>query len=155
MRINVLLFFLVVSLSLSSCSIYYNAFIRNTSNGTATIDVYLLNKEDLQFLPNKVKVANKVVAFKSGYRKHVDNWQNVDWIDTNHFKLNLSPNTTVDLTDMAGKVLNGSFRQEVLVTVTVANRTDTIVNASGQSYRGMFQYKSMGFGAPIIYHDIR
>ena len=155
MRIAGLILFLSISVLLTSCSMNFNAYIRNNTDRQATVDVYLLNKENLPTLPNKIKVANQVVPFKCVYRKHIDSLQNVVWIDTNHFKLELAPNTTVDLTDMVGKVVNGSFRQEVLVTVSVGNRIDTIIKGSGQSYGRKFEYKSMGFGTPIIFHDIK
>ncbi len=51
--------------------------------------------------------------------------------------------------------LNGFFRQKVLMTVTVANRTDTVLNGSDQSNWGLFQSKSRGFGTPVIVYDIK
>ena len=155
MRKNKLMIFLFACVSISSCSRYYNAYIRNTTKETARVDDYLLIKEEFQTIPNQIKVSNKLVPFKSGYRKYFNNLQNVNWIDTHHFKLDLSPNTAADLTDMAGKVLNGFFRQKVLMTVTVANRTDTVLNGSDQSNWGLFQSKSRGFGTPVIFYDIK
>ena len=137
----------------SSCSIIYNAFIRNTTDSMAMVDVYLLNKEDMPTLPNKVKVANLVVPFKGNYRKYMDRFQNVIWVDTNHFTLEVSPKTTVDLTDMAGRFQNGSALYNVLVTITVGNRMDTIINGRDESQQ--FDSKGMGFRAPILYYDIK
>jgi hypothetical protein len=138
---------------LTSCSVIFNAYLRNTTDRVATVDVYLLSKQNMKTLPNKVGVANRVVAFKSGYRKYIDSLQNVDWIDTNHFKLEMAPKTTVDLTDMAGRFRNGDALHDVRVTVTLENRTDTILYEAGRN--NQLHFKSMGFGTPVLYYDIK
>jgi len=155
MRRNEQMLVLLSCLFLSSCSIDFNAFIRNTTDALAMVDVYLLNKEDMKTLPNKVRVANRMIEFKSGYRKHIDSSMTVHWVDINHFQLQLAPRTTVGLTDMAGKFHNGSATQDVIVTVTLGNRIDTILNGNYSQDRQKFDYKSMFFGTPILYYDIK
>ena len=155
MRRNEQMLVLLSCLFLTSCSIDFNAYIRNMTDALAVVDVYLLNKEHMKTLPNKVRVANRVVSFKCGYRKHIDSLQNVYWVDVNHFQLAVAPKTTVDLTDMAGRFHNGSATENIMVTVTVGNRTDTILNGNYRQDRQKFDYKSMGFGTPVLYHDIK
>lgn len=141
--------------SITSCSVYFNAYVRNPTNKTAVVDVYLLQKQNMKTLPNQVKTANRIIAFKGAYRQQFDSLQTVTWVSTEHFRLKVAPHTTTDLTDMAGSFLNGSVMQDVLVTVTASGKTDTLLNGQGRPVPGAFVYKGMGFKNPVIYHDIR
>ena len=153
---RLLSFILVLfAFSISSCSMYFDAFIRNMTNEIAVIDVYLLNKRQMKTLPNKVSVANRIVKFRSGYKKYMDSLQNVIWIDMEHFKLELAPNSTADLTSLAGRFLNSYPREEVRVTVKVNNKVDTLSNGRRDFRYELFGYKKMPFGTPILYYDIK
>lgn len=142
-------------LALSSCTMIFGAYIRNMASETAVIDVFLLDKTDLKTLPNKVTTANRLVKFKSGFRKFLDSTQNVIWIDVSHFKLEMRANTTVDLSDMAGKFINSSPRGDVIVTVTLKNKVDTLINGRRDFRHEKFEYKNAGFSSPLLHYDIK
>ncbi len=155
MRQLLIFVFFFLTFSLYSCSMLFNAYIRNTTNEIAIIDVFLLDKIKMTSLPNKVKLANRIVIFKSGYKKYIDGTQNVIWLDLEHFKFEIDPNTTVDLTDMAGKFLNSFPMGDVIVTVTTNNRIDTLLNGGSDFRYGLFGYKKIRFGSPILFFDIK
>ena len=127
MKYFLILTLLIFTFSLYSCITYDNAFIRNLTNATATIDVYLLNTSSIKSLPNQVTLANKIVKFKGGYKKYFDNIQNVIWIDTNHFKLEIEPNTTLNLEHMLGSFVNSfpeyDARLRTLAVIVARHKT--------------------------------
>lgn len=148
-------FFCIITFSLSSCMTYYDAYLRNSTNQHAIVDVYLLNKQHLKTLPNQVKVANQAVTFKSGYKNYFADFKNVEWITTEHFQFKIEPNTTADLTDMAGRFINSHPFEDALVTVSMNNKIDTLVNGRKDFRHDLFQYKSKIFGKRILYYDIK
>ena len=137
-----------------SCSWDFYAYIRNPTNKVGLIDVYLLDKSGMATLPNKVKVANRVVKFKAGYRKFFEGAQNVTWIDTSHFKFEIKPNTTVDLTDMAGRFRNGAPMKNVHVTITFGDKVQTLLHGR-YSRDDKFIYEHVGLSSHIIYYDMK
>jgi hypothetical protein len=155
MKIFKSFFFCIITFSLSSCMTYYDAYLRNATNQHAIVDVYLLNKSHLKTLPNQVTVADRIVNFKAGYRKYFGSLKNVEWITTGHFKFIIDPNTTADLTDMVGRFINSQPFQDALVTVSVNNKIDTLLNGRQDFRHDLFKYKSKIFGKPILYYDIK
>lgn len=153
-QILVLVLFFLIS-SFYSCSVVYNAYIRNMTNEAAIINVFILEKRSMYTLPNKIKIANMAVKFKGGYKKYFDETQNVIWLTTEHFKFEMKPNMTADLSDLAGKFINSHPTDEVRVTVQTTNRTDTLLNGGIDFRYNLFQFKSMGFASPVIYYDIK
>lgn len=141
--------------SFNSCSVSFGAYIRNYSNEIAIIDVYLLSKAHMKTLPNMVKVANKNLQFKSGFRNKLDSTSYVRWLDTSHFTFNIYPNTTVDLTDMVGIFLNSHPRHNVVASVTTKNKVDTILNGRFEFPRDKFGLKNVGISSPLFYYDIK
>jgi len=85
MRQLLIIGLLITSFFIYSCSTLFDAYIRNMTSENAIIDVFLLDKTQMETLPNKVKVANRIVNFKSAYKKYIDSTQNVVWLDTNLF----------------------------------------------------------------------
>lgn len=145
---------LYLFLSITSCSLLFNVCIRNTTNDAATIDVYLPDKTNLKTLPNKIRVANSIINVRSGYNRHFDSTQNVTWIDIDHFKLEIRPQTTVDVSDMVGLFINGSPRGDAIVIVSSNSKTDTLLNGINDFRREKFNYTS-GFLTPRLYYDIK
>lgn len=145
----------ISTLLLSSCSVPFCVYVRNLTSEIAVIDVYLLGKASMETLPNKIKVANKVVAFKSGFRKDFNNKQNVIWIDTTHFKFILYPNTTVDFTDIAGRFVNGYPRGNVSVIISTETKVDTLMNGREEFKQDKFQYKHLWVSLSLLYYDIQ
>ena len=143
------------SFFLSACSVDFSAFVRNLSNETAMIDVFLLNKDEFMRLPNKVKVANQVVKFKSGVRDKFKTLENVKWIDTSHFKFAMAPQTSIDLTDMAGKFLNSHPTHDVRVIISTATKVDTILDGYRNYNSSKFEYTNFGLRNPALYYDIK
>jgi hypothetical protein len=121
----------------------------------ATIDVFLLDKKFMNTLPNRVRVANKILDFKSGYKNHIDSSQNVVWENMNHFKLEVKPKTTIDFTDIAGDFLNGSPFFDAVITVNKFGKVDTLLNGRRGFRENLFQFKSRGLGRPVIFYDIK
>jgi hypothetical protein len=140
---------------LNSCSWNFFVYIRNTSAKTAIIDVFLLDKTQMAILPNKVTVANRVVNFKAGFRKHFDSSQNVEWVDTSHFKFYIAPQKTIDLTDMAGSFRNGYPSGAVRVTVSLNNKTDTLVYGGADTRHHKFVYDHVGVAFHVLHYDIK
>ena len=154
MKIRQFILLVIVCIHLASCSMLFNACIRNTTNQIATIDVYILDKTNLKTLPNKIRVANRLVNLKSGYKKYLNSSEDVTWIDTEHFKLDIKPQTTVDLSDMIGAFINGSPRHEARVIVTSPGKIDTLID--GRQYPGMEKFNYIGgFFSPKLYYDIK
>jgi hypothetical protein len=145
---------LCLSLSVASCSLLFNVCIRNTTNDVATVDVFLPDKTNLKTLPNKIRVANSIINVRSGYNRHFDSTQNVTWIDIDHFKLEIQPKTTVDVSDMAGRSINDSPRGDAVVIVSLNNKTDTLLNGINDFRREKFNYTG-GFLTPRLYYDIK
>jgi hypothetical protein len=140
---------------LNSCSWNFFVYIRNTSAKIAVIDVFLLDKTQMTTLPNKVTVANRVVNFKAGFRKHFDSSQNVVWIDTSHFKFYIAPQKTIDLTDMAGSFRNGYPSGAVRVIVSIDNKTDTLIIGGADYRHDKFIFEHVGLSFHILYYDIK
>lgn len=137
-----------------SCTILFHAYIRNATMHTAIIDVYLLDKSQMATLPNKVRVANRTLNFKGNYKKYIDSTQNVTWMDTEHFKLEIKPNTTVDLSDMAGIFINSHPSEDVRVTVSTNNKVDTLLNGRNDFRYNQFHFKGRLF-SPVLYYDVK
>jgi hypothetical protein len=154
---NFLLFLVIVCLN--SCETPDYAYIRNLTNNTAIIDVFLLKKREMKTLPNKVRISNRVVQFKGGYRKYfLDSTQNVVWLDTSHFKFEINAHSTADLSDMIGAFQNSSPRNpNIRLTITSSNKTDTLLTGNGWEgfRRKLFAYKHIWFGRPVLYYDIK
>ena len=140
---------------LNSCSWNFFGYIRNSSAKTAIIDVFLLDKTQILTLPNKVTVANRLVNFKAGFRKYFYSSQNAVWVDTSHFKFYIAPQKTIDLTDMAGSFRNGSPPGEVRVTVSLDNKTDTLIYGGADYRHDKFIYEHAGLSFHILYYDIK
>ncbi len=151
---NIRIILIVLSLYLiSSCSWEFQACIRNLTNAAASVDVYLLDTRNMKTLPNQIRMTNRIINLKRGYKRFLDSTQNVTWIDINHFRLEIKPRTTVDLSDMAGIFINGSPRNKVMVIASSAQKTDTLLNGEyGFAFRKL-NYKG-GFFTHILYHDI-
>lgn len=145
---------LYITVCLSSCENLYHPYIRNRSNAVAVVDVFLLNKASLKKLPNQVKVADRIVDFKSGFRQSFYNHQNVIWKDTVHFALTIPPGTTADLSDMAGRFMNAHPHEQLLVTVTANNTTDTLMNGLLDFRYKKFAYQHVGVDVRVLYYDI-
>jgi len=143
-----------IATSIISCTTLFNVFVRNTTGLPATLDIYLLDKTNMKTLPNKARVADKIVHFKAGYRKYFDSYQSVIWVDTSHFKFIMRPGTTVDLSDMTGIFVNGGNRRDILVTVTVNGKADTLVQGRNRT-PDTFQFKGRIFSNSILYYDIK
>ena len=140
---------------LSACSLEFSAFMRNLSTETAIIDVFLLDKSEWNRLPNKVKVANRIVEFKNGVRGKFDSLQIVIWVDTSHFRFEMKPQTSLDFTDMAGEFLNSHPRRDVRVVVTTSTSSDTILNGYRNFRSENFQYTNFGLKNPTLYYDVK
>jgi hypothetical protein len=104
-------------------------------------------------LPNQIKVADRIVKFKGGYRQQFFNTKNVVWLDLNHFQLELSPNTTADLTDMTGYWMNARCICDAKVTVTAGGKTDILVD--GRFFNVRHELFSYGRKFSIIYYDVK
>ena len=155
MRQLLLSFLIFLTFGICSCSIPFGAYLRNMTNDIATVDVFLLDKTNMVTLPNKIKVANRIINFKSGFKKFIDSSQNVTWIDISHFKLEMKPNTTVDLTDMAGRFVNSYPREDVRVIVSTNEKLDTLLNGRSNFYYNKFGFKNVGLSSPLLYYDIK
>ena len=155
MRQLLLSVLLCLTLGIYSCTIPFGAYLRNMTNETAVIDVFLLDKTGMATLPNKIKVANKIINFKSGFQKFIDSSQNVTWVDISHFKLEMKPNTTVDLTDMAGRFVNSYPLEEVRIIVSTNDKVDTLMNGRFYFNHDKFEYKNVGISSPLLYYDIK
>jgi len=140
---------------LVSCSWNFYAYIRNSTHSTATVDVYLLDKSNLNTLPNKVRIAERAVNFKSGYKKYFEHTQNVRWIDTSHFTFEIKPYTTLDLTEMTGRFRNGGPRKHVRVILTTEGKVDTLINGEVDDRRNKFHYDHVGLTTHVLYYDIK
>lgn len=150
-----LLCLLCCMLCLSACTTPFWAYIRNMAGVPATIDVFLLDKAAMKTLPNQVKVVNKIVVFKSGFRQSFYKTENVHWIDTTHFSFTIQPGVTADLTDMAGRFVNANPREQVCVTVTINTITDTLINGRNDFRFHKFGYKKVGLDIPVLYYDVK
>ena len=143
---------------INSCETPDYAYIRNLTNNIAVIKVLLVDKKEMKTLPNKVRITNRIVKFKSGYRRFfLDSTQNVKWLDTSHFTFEINPHSTADLSDMIGAFENSSPRNNVMLTITSNGKTDTLHNGNGwKGYRyELFSYKHIWFGRPVLYYDIK
>ncbi len=109
----------------------------------------------METLPNRVKVANKIIEFKSGYRNKLDRVNNVIWLDTSHFKFTIYPNTTVDLTDMTGTFMNSHPKSNVIAYITTKSKVDTVLNGKFDFPREKFSFKNVGISSPLFYYDIK
>lgn len=138
----------------NACTMPYLAYVRNKSALPVVIDVHLLDKSRMRKLPNSVLVADKIVAFKAGFRQSFADRQYVHWIDTSHFSFTVLPGTTVDLTDLAGRFVNGHPRETVFVTITAGASVDTLINGRDDFRYKKFGYKNVGISLPVYYYDI-
>jgi hypothetical protein len=130
------------------------AYLRNISNDTAVIDVYLLDKSDWRTLPNQIKTANEAVSFKPGYTKRFDTYTNVAWVDTTHFRVMLPPNTTLDLNDLAGRFYNGGSTKDVLLVITTETRLDTLIKGRNEFLKEPHLFKAVGIFKPFFYKNV-
>jgi hypothetical protein len=154
MRVLLLTILLFVAVSFYSCSLYFDAFLRNMTRETATIDVFLNKRNQWATLPNRVKTACKLVNFKSGYKKYFSETTYVTWFDSVHFQLKVSPNSTIDLSQIAGTFLNSSPTKDVRVIVSTGSKVDTLINGHSDFRHDLFKYKSKAF-RPILYYDVK
>lgn len=148
------LLFLAIALlliQLVSCSRLYQACIRNLTDTVAIVDVRLPDITDMKKLPNKIRMTNRIFNLKSGYKKYLDSTQNVEWIGVQHFLLKIKPQTTVDLSDMAGPFINSSPRGNAIVTVTWGGITDTLLNGRYNFKHEKFQYTGSFFSSKLHY----
>jgi len=144
-----------LSMSLSSCTMPFWAYIRNTSAFPAIIDVVLLDKHGMRTLPNQVKVAHKIVAFKWGFRQNFYEWENVQWVDTSHFSFTVMPGTSIDLADAAGRFMNSYPVERSFVTVTVNGTVDTLIDRNRNFLHQKFSYTHVGLSVPVLYYDVK
>lgn len=139
----------------SSCSIPFGAYLRNLTNETAVVHVFIINKQYLNRLPDRVDVANEIVKFKSGLRRKFSDQQPVKWIDTAHFIFHLKPQSSADLTDMGARFINGSPNNYIRVIVKTTSKSDTLLNGYGDFYRRKFIYTHYGLSNPTYYYDVQ
>jgi hypothetical protein len=130
------------------------AYVRNKSTLPAVIEVQLLDKSRMRTLPNSVMVADKIVPFRAGFRQSFYIRQYVHWTDTSHFSYTVMPGTTVDLSDLAGRFVNGHPREDVFVTVTAGNIIDTLINGRQDFRNTKFGFTNVGISLPLYYYDI-
>lgn len=154
MRPMLYLLMAFIAVTFFSCQTFYDVFVRNMTNGPVTLDVYLLDKTDMKTLPNKARVADRIVRFKTGYKKYFERYKNVTWVDTSHFKFTVDPHTTVDLSDMTGIFRNGSSMRNVLITLTTNTRMDTLVNGRTFPHKD-FEHKARIFSNSMLYYDVK
>ena len=146
-----------MTIFLSSCSLHFWAYIRNLTNETATIDVYILDKDFRKTLPANIQTANKIVDFKNGHRRFFTDTTNVLWIDSTHFKVLVRPQTTIDFEGIAGYFLSSQPGSDIQVFVTSDQMIDTLMNGRSDFRREKFKYKQNGFipPKPLLYYDIK
>ncbi len=125
------------------------------SKGPAMIDVFLLDRTSMTTASNVVRVSNTIIEFKPGFKKFLDNSQNVKWIDSSHFKLELQPRTTVDLTAMVGTFINASPKENVRILVSLNDKVDTLMNGRSDYNHNRFSFKKVGVFSSLMYHDIK
>ena len=145
----------LMMLAFSACITPFNAYLRNPTNSVAIVEVYLLDKQEMKTLPNQIKVADSILEFKGDYKRPFRKVQNVKWIDTVHFRFELQPHTTADLTDMTAGFTNSYPHGDFRVTVTTANKVDTLLNGSKDFRYKLFQYKNKGLSPHILYYDVK
>ena len=61
MRMLLLTILFFGTISFYSCSLYFDAFIRNNTSETATIDVFPVKTNQWRTLPNRVTTANTIL----------------------------------------------------------------------------------------------
>lgn len=144
-----------ITIVLNSCTMPFWAYIRNMSMYPAVIDVVLLDKGSMRTLPNQVKVADTIVAFKSGFRQHFYKRESVQWIDTSHFSFTIKPGSSIDLSDLAGRFVNSFPVENVFVTVTANHVIDTLIERRHQFRHEKFGYKNVGVSVPVLYYDVK
>ena len=154
MRAILLSLLLFGTVSFYSCSLYFDAFVRNTASEVATIDVFLLETNQWTTLPNRVTIARRLVNFKSGYKKYFSETAYVNWIAPGHFQYKLSPGSTIDLSEIAGAFLNSHPTTDVRVIVSTRSTIDTLLNGYRDFRQDLFQYKNKAF-RPILYYDVQ
>ncbi len=145
--------FLCVTL-LSSCTLLFNVYIRNTTKNQVIVDVSLLRANEWKMLPNSVKTADRIIEFRGNYRKFFETTEYVDWVSPMHFQMKLNSNSTLDLSDMAGNFFNGYPKKNVRVVILSQNKSDTLINGRNDFRRDRFLYKSR-VSKPILYYDIK
>ena len=158
MKLTKTILLFLIALSVNSCMTPDYAYIRNLTYNVAIINVFLVKKMEMKTLPNKVRITNRIVSFKGVYRRFfLDSTQNIVWLDTSHFKFEVNPHSTADLSDMIGRFENGFPRNDVRLTITSNGKTDTLQEGNGwKGFRyKLFGYKNILFGKPVLYYDIK
>ncbi len=143
-----------MTLCLFSCSLVFEAYVRNMTKENAIMDVFLLNTKEWPNLPNQVKTAPRLINFKSGYKRYFDERQKVTWIDINHFQVQIKSGSSIDLSDVAGRFVNSYPTQDVRVIVSTRSKIDTLLNRHRDYRDSLFGYKYKAF-RPILYYDIK
>ena len=154
MKFLLLTILLFVTVAFYSCSVFFDSYVRNTTEETATIDVFLIETNQWVTLPNRVKIAHSLVNFKSGYKKYFSETTYVTWLNTKHFQLKVSAGSTIDLSDIAGKFLNSHPTKDVRVIVSTSTKSDTLLNGYRDFRSDLFQYNTIAFH-PILYYDVK
>lgn len=152
MRLALVALFLCV-VALSSCTLRFNAYIRNFTKNHIIIDISLLRGSEWKTLPNSVKTANTIVNFKGSYKRSFESIEYVNWISPLHFQMTLKPGSSIDLSDLAGEFYNGHPRKNVRVVILRQDRSDTLINGRRDFKRELFKFKGR-VSQPIIYYDV-
>ena len=144
---------LFLTLTITSCTMLFSAYIRNMTNEVATVDVFIQEEDFRSQVPSSVKTAKQIVNFKGRYGRFFKDSTAIVWVDSSHFKVMIQPKTTVDLADIAGKFWNGRSRSRLKVLMTT-NKETYVLTDSIYGYVGREKFQ----GVPrkyIIYHDIK
>ena len=140
--------FLIFILFLVSCSRTFNGLIRNGTEQSATIDVYLIRKNKMHSLPNQVRIGKYLDNFKKRDLDSVNSIDTVDWIDLNHFRYTIRPKSVLLLQDLGIILENGLVFSDVIAVFKSGGQTDSIK----AGWRVLNQFKNVN---GILCYDIK
>ncbi len=145
-----------LTISLTSCTINYWAYIRNLTRKTALIDVFLNDLDDFKVRPTNLKTADEIVKFKKGHKNKFIDTTTISWLDSSHLQFQVRPNTTIDLEAISFFYYSHPMT-DMKVVVTTENNIDTLMTSKSDFRRDKFQYKQNGIitPRPILYYDIK
>ncbi len=135
---------------------HYWAYLRNLTDSTAIVEVYINDTTHRNKLPTTINTANKIVEFKNGHRKYFTDTTNIVWVDSSHIKVFIKPQTTIDFEDIARYFLNSYQLSDISVLVSSKQFTDTLMNGRTDFRHDKFVYKRNGVipPRPLLYYDI-
>lgn len=137
----------------AGCTIPAEIYFRNLSPNSVRLQASLVDRRRFDKLPNRVNFYDTSTKKRQFYGE----WRTdalVTWVDTSTFYIDVPAYTVVDLADISRGLTLGAKQPDVILSMIVNNKTDTLTTGDYSSIVAKFKLRGYGlFKPPVYYYD--